>query len=108
MNTIDMEKLNALISDKTFVELMMSQKTPEDVQKVFTEHGVPLTLDDVNRIGAALNQLENPSEELSENDLDSVAGGFFALTAATCWAIAKAVIAIGGAGLAIYKWYKSR
>lgn len=107
MNAVEMEKLNELINDKGFVEMMMSQETPEAVQKVFNEHGVPLTLEDVKRIGSALNQMENPGAELSEADLDGVAGGF-ALTAATCWAIAKAVIAIGSAGLAIYKWYKSR
>lgn len=107
MNSIEMEKLNELTNDKAFVEMMMSQETPEDVQRVFNEHGVPLTLDDVKRIGSALAQMEEPTSELSEDDLDSVAGGVV-LTAATCWAVAKAIIAIGGAALAIYKWYKSR
>lgn len=109
MNMVDTEKLNTLVKDKTFVERMMAQETPEDVQRLFNENGVALTLEDVKRIGKALSQLEDSGDELDEYALDDVAGGFaITLSAATCWAIAKAIIAIGGAALAIYKWYNSR
>ncbi len=98
--------LSKLMEDKAFVEKMLAQENPEAVRSLFAENGVEFTLEEVLEIGRALDQLTNPGDELDENALEDVSGGV-AVTA-TAWAVAKAAIAIGGAGLAIYKWYKSR
>ena len=84
---------------------MLSQKNEEDVQKLYSENGVELTIEDVREIGRVLNSLDN--EELDAEDLDNVAGGI-AISGAICWGIAKAIFAIGTAGIAVYRWYKSR
>lgn len=99
----------ALLDDKEFVVGMMSQETPEDVQKVFAAKGFALTMDEVNELGRALAEAEAKGidAELSEGDLDNVAGGF-AITVAGLIAAGKIIVAVGGAGLALYKWYKSR
>lgn len=99
--------LSSLVNDKAFVEKMLSLETPEEVHKLFQENGVDFTMEEVLELGKALDQLERCGEELDDNMLEDVNGGF-AITAATAWAVAKAVIAVGGAGLAVYKWYKSR
>lgn len=94
-----------LVANKEFVVKMLSQETPEDVQKLFAENGIELTLDDVRVFGEALAEAEN-KDELSAADLENVAGGVIA--AATVWGIIKVGSAAVAAGLAIYKWYKSR
>lgn len=106
MSIIKTDALTALMDNKDFVIKMLSQDTPEDVQKLFHENGVDLTLDEVKEFGRELEKAANADDELGEDALESVSGGVVA--AATVWAVAKCVIAVGGAGLAIYKWYKSR
>lgn len=98
---------NALMEDKSFVVDMLSQETAEDVQNLFQKNGVDVSMEEVNELGKVLNHLENSGDELSEESLESISGGF-AITGAAVLAVAKAVIAVGGAGLAIYKWYQSR
>lgn len=107
MSTVDQSTLNTLMEDKEFVVKMMSQETPEDVQTLFRENGVDFTLEEVKEFGRELERLASTGGELNEEMLDAVSGGVV-ITAATAWAAAKCVIAIGGAALAIYKWYKSR
>lgn len=106
MTNVDKKNLEKLMDDKGFVMTMLSQDTPEEVQKLFRDNGVEMSMDEVMELGAELDRYANNSGELDETALENVSGGIV-LTAATCWAAAKAVIAVGAAGLAIYKWYKS-
>lgn len=95
----------ALLNNKEFVVKMMSQETPEDVQKVFAEYGVDMSMEDIHEFGKALAALESEKtgEELSEEDLMGVSGG------AISWIIVgKVVVAVAGAAISVYKWYKSR
>jgi hypothetical protein len=111
MNNISTEKFNKLMEDKAFVEKMLGQETQEDVQKLFAENGVEMTMEEVGQLGETLNKcFDKLGDELDESALEDVSGGFFITLGAgvTGWAVAKAVIGIGAAGLAIYKWYKSR
>ena len=104
-------KLSALLENKNFVVEMMSKETPEDVQKFFLDHGVEMTIDEINEIGKALADIENgtATDELSEDSLENVAGGIGPLTAgAIAWGVVRVVGATGGLALAAYKWYKSR
>lgn len=106
MSIFTNDDFTKLMQNEEFVKEMLAQKSEEDVQKLYAANGVELTLEDVHEVGKALNSLDN-NGELNASELDAIAGGVV-VTAATCWAVAKAAIAVGGAGLAVYKWYKSR
>mgnify|MGYP000374061593 FL=1 len=70
MNTELFEKLSALEGDTQLAEAIANVKTVPEMVTLLTSHGIPVTEDDIN-------DLLKPSDELSENSLDSVAGG--------CW-----------------------
>lgn len=49
---------------------------PEEAQKVLAENGFDFTIDEILEAGKVLYEMQNaPEGELSENDLDAVAGG---------------------------------
>lgn len=98
--------LVALMDNKDFVVKMLSQETPEDVQKLFCDNGVELTMDQIHALGRELDRMSQSGDELDAEALEAVSGGV--IDPATAWLIAKCVIAVGSAALAIYKWYKSR
>lgn len=63
-----------------FENLELAQKIvpmqPEDAQKVLAENGFDFTIDEILEAGKVLYAMQNaPEGELSENDLDAVAGG---------------------------------
>lgn len=97
------ELLTAALADTAFVKRIAEAESAEAVQTLFAEKGLDLSLEDVKEIGAQIERLSQDADELNETDLENVAGGALA----EAWLIAKAVIAIGGAGLAIYKWWRS-
>lgn len=68
------ELLNAeLEKDATLAEKLAACKSPEELQKELNTIGVELNDEEAN---ATYDQLKNPqSEEISEADLDNVAGG---------------------------------
>lgn len=70
------EKLQALLSDKTFAEGLAGKKEPEDAQKYFAENGLELSHEEIMGLGKALNQLSARKDvELSDEELADVAGG---------------------------------
>lgn len=49
---------------------------PEEAQKVLAENGFDFTIDEILEAGKVLYEMQNsPEGELSENDLEAVAGG---------------------------------
>ena len=111
MTNTSVEKFNQLMEDKEFVMNMLSQDTEEDVQKLFSENNVEMTLNEVDELGSTLDKAfqKMNNDELDETSLEEVNGGFAISlgVGVTGWAVAKAVIGVGAAGLAVYKWYKS-
>lgn len=73
------EKVKELVADQGFVDKLLSCEEPEQVQALFAENGVELTLDDVKSIGQGLEKTLSSGEELSEDDLEAVAGGVAAV-----------------------------
>lgn len=70
------EKVMAVLQQEGFVDKMFSLENPADVQALFAENGIELTVDEVKAIGRGLaQQLAEEGEELNEDDLDDVAGG---------------------------------
>ena len=69
-------KLEELMKDEAFVKAMFSKESSEEVQKLFAENGVELTMEEVEDIAAAILKAAPAEEgELSEEALGSVAGG---------------------------------
>lgn len=64
-------------TDEAFVEKLYQQETLEEVQALLKENGLDMTIEEINAAREALITSIAPSErdELSEEDLDRVAGG---------------------------------
>ncbi len=111
MTTESANKFNQLMEDKEFVMKMLGQESEQAVQKLLAENGVEMTIEEVDALGATMNQYFEKlnSDELDEDSLENVAGGFAITLGAgvSLWAVGKAIFAVGAAGLAVYKWYKS-
>ena len=82
------EKLQALMNDAEFVKKISAMEDPEEVQKAFADNGVDFTLDEIGQI--AEMAADNEGEELSEGQMDAVAGGVL-----TAIAIVASGIALG-------------
>lgn len=69
------EKIKALVEDQVFVNKTLSCQEPEQVQALFAENGVELSLEEVKAIGQGLAAMSESDGELNEDDLEGVAGG---------------------------------
>ncbi len=69
------EKLKEIFADKDFAVKVMSMETAEEVQAVVKEKGVELTIEEINQIQAQFLKAAENSEEISDDELENVAGG---------------------------------
>lgn len=70
------EKIKALLESEGFIDKMLACEEPEQVQALFAENGIELSLEEVKAIGAGLESaLNNEEGELDEDALEEVAGG---------------------------------
>ncbi len=72
--------IHKMMSDSAFAEKVISQQDPEEIIKIAAEEGVTLTSDDLQEANRQLQQRSGQSGaptsgELSEEDLEQVAGG---------------------------------
>ena len=74
MNT-SIDYIKEVMQDQAFVERICSMTEPEEVQSAFAEKGIDLTLEQINQI--AMMATEENDKELTEKELDEVAGGVF-------------------------------
>ena len=89
---MDKEKFTALLRDEAFVKELIEQETVEDAQKLFASKGVDITVEQINEIrNGVIARVGDDSEELSDDQLENVAGGF----ADAITAVVDAVIAVG-------------
>ncbi len=77
MEDLRIEKLQALLTDETFVRGLAEQLQPEDAQAYFAAHGLDFTKDEILQMGRALNARlkQQRGEELTEDELAEVSGG---------------------------------
>lgn len=69
-------KLEELMKDEAFLDAIFSKESSEEVQKLFAEKGVELTMEEIDGLAAAILQAsQEQNGELSVDTLDSVAGG---------------------------------
>lgn len=110
MNNTVMEKLGALLSDKAFYENNKDVATTEDIIAVIQREVPEATAEEIDQFLTMVSeQLLREGNELSEEELDNVAGGFgITLTVAGVCAFIKGAAVVGTAiGTAVW-YYKHR
>ena len=65
------EKLNELLEDPQFVDALSTTKSAEDMARLLGEYGVNVTAEELEGLVASVPA----TGELSEEDLEAVAGG---------------------------------
>ena len=89
---MDKEKFTALLQDEAFVKELIEQETVEDAQKLLASKGVEFTVGQINEIrNGVIARVGDGSEELSDEQLENVSGGF----ADAITAVVDAVISVG-------------
>lgn len=80
-------KLKELLTDEDFAKKILAMEEPQDVQQAFRNEGLELSIQEIKIMGKAFASAAE-GKELSEEDLDSVAGGtavvFGVITGAVC------------------------
>lgn len=98
------EKIQALQESGTFEQELAKVNTPEEMQALFATYEIELTLDEIRELVAEAVKMNG---ELSEGDLDNVAGGIawvavagkvgvWALKTVASWAIGKVLSKVTG------------
>lgn len=67
------EKLQEALQDQKFVEELFALETPEEAKAKLQEKGVEITVEELKAVMAYVSK--SASGELSEDDLEDVAGG---------------------------------
>ena len=67
------EKLTAVEHGEALVRELETVETPQAFQELLQKHGVVLTMDEIREMAEAIAARKN--SELSESDLENVAGG---------------------------------
>lgn len=58
-----------------FMQELMDLETTEDVQKAMEQKGISLSIPEINKLQSMLESQASGEGELSESDLEEVAGG---------------------------------
>lgn len=99
----NIEKIKELLASEEFGNEVKDYETEEELQAAFARHGVELSVEDVRAICAQVYVANGG--ELSDEELDDVAGGF-ALTGALL--LAGAVVLSYGVGYVAGKIVKKK
>ena len=73
---METEKFNEAVKDETFARSIVDMKSPEEVKKAFASKDVEISLDEAKMIISTIEKMiSKNSTELSEEDLNEIAGG---------------------------------
>ena len=89
------ERIKEIFSDEAFVKELLSLDAAEDIQALLNTKGIELDLDQIEKakeIVAKKLAIIAAGEELGDDDLDDVSGGF----AVTALGVASAIITVVG------------
>lgn len=75
LNEVELKKLEAALKEDDFVVALNEAADANAVQKVLADKGITFTAEEIEQIRVTLAKAMNPSEELSAEDLEDVAGG---------------------------------
>lgn len=92
------EKLAELFQNEDFQEKVSAVETPEEFQKLLNENGLDYDLADVNEFGEKITKLagiiDDENGELSEDNLETVSGGFGVVTLPLSWTLTLRIIKV--------------
>ncbi|NPV91236.1 MAG: hypothetical protein HPY50_10755 [Firmicutes bacterium] len=71
----DQAKVQEVFSDEAFVKNLLALETPGEVQAALQNKGVDLAVEDIVKIKDVIVKRQNAGGELSDEDLEGVAGG---------------------------------
>ena len=74
MNENTAKKFQEALSDEAFAQEVLALKTPEEAQAKFREKGYEFTLEELAEFAKATQAAAKASGELSDDDLEAVAG----------------------------------
>lgn len=94
------DKLNVLFMNESFTVEAKTVTTVEEMQKLMKKFDVEMSSDEIVEMCRVIAEQMNSEEELSENVLDNVSGGF------PGWWIAVGVVCVGAFALGIYNGLK--
>ena len=89
------ERIKEIFSDKEFVTELISLETPTDIQALLKTKDIDLDIDQIEKAKALVAKklaLAEAGEELGDDELDEVSGGF----AITALGVASAIISVIG------------
>ena len=97
---MNQEKLQEVFSNEDFVKELLAKETPEEVQEMLAEKDIEVTIEEIKETRKILikkvEQQTSADGELTDEDLEDVAGGIAPLLAVALWygacAIAFAVM----------------
>ena len=70
------ERIKEVFADEAFVKELLSKETPEEVQAMLEDKDIDVSVAEIVKLRELLEKkAENPDAELSEEDLEDVAGG---------------------------------
>ncbi len=71
---MEKEQLKTIMTPE-FIQELMDLETAEDVQKAMEQKGISLSIPEINKLQSMLESQASGEGELSESDLEEVAGG---------------------------------
>ena len=71
---MEKEQLTTIMTPE-FMQELMDLETAEDVQKAMEQKGISLSIPEINKLQSMLESQASGEGELSESDLEEVAGG---------------------------------
>jgi len=89
------ERIREIFSDEAFVKELLSLDAAADIQALLNTKGIELDLDQIEKAKALVAKklaLVEAGEELGDDDLDEVSGGF----AITTLGVVSAIISVVG------------
>lgn len=117
---MDLNKIKIVLSDKKYVESLLQLETPQEVQACLKEKDIELSIDEINQIADYINRYENDAltdqekqlfnsfqndGELSDDQLETVSGGFIEYLVFIC---ACAIISTVITGIGVHQKTRGR
>ena len=101
------EKFEKLMQDEAFAEKLLSLDEDTEIQALLSENGVEFTLEQIAAIKkGVIAQLNGEDAELSDEDLEDVAGGIAVGAAITiAVGVVKGLVILGNG---VHKWTRGR
>ena len=70
------ERIKEVFSDEAFVKELLSKETPEEVQAMLEDKDIEVSIAEIVKLRELLEKkAKNPDAELSDEDLEDIAGG---------------------------------